>query len=326
MLRSTVPVGTTRNIICSILEETSGLRAGADFSLVFAPERTVQGDALRELRELPQVVGGLTANCASRAINFWSSLSPSVVSAESLEAAELIKLSNNAFRDHSFAFSNELALLASQYNINAFRLIESANSGYPRNKMPIPGPGVGGYCLTKDPLLYGLTSRDQISTSALSILGRDINVEAGLYPVKVVRSFAEKLNNPLDTLNILIIGVAFKGEPETNDTRGSSSLEVAHALQKENVSVRGWDAILSDETIANVGIEPAGDLAGAVQKADAVLILNNHRKNIQPGLFIQGDSKNPKLIFDGWNQLDPEEIERVPGLVYATMGYVSDIK
>ena len=110
MLRSTVPVGATRNIVRSILEEMSGLRAGADFSLVFTPERTVQGDALRELRELPQVVGGLTADCTSRAINFWSTLSPSVVTAESLEAAELIKLSNNAFRDHSFAFSNELAL------------------------------------------------------------------------------------------------------------------------------------------------------------------------------------------------------------------------
>lgn len=324
MLRSTLPVGATRNIVRGILEEASGLRAGTDFNLVFAPERTVQGDALRELRELPQVVGGLTSDCTSRAINFWSTLSPSVVSTESLEAAELIKLSNNAYRDHSFAFSNELALLASQYNINAFRLVEAANSGYPRNKLPIPGPGVGGYCLTKDPLLYGLTSRDQIETSALSVQGRGINVEAGLYPVRVVRAFAEKLDVPLSSLTVLIVGVAFKGEPETNDVRGASSLEVARTLLGEKVVVQGWDAILPEEIIAENGIEPVGSLATAVRKADVVLILNNHRRNVQPGLFVQGDLKTPKLVFDGWNQLDPEEIERVPGLVYATMGYMSD--
>ena len=324
MLRSTVPVGATREIVCPLLENKSGLRAGIDFSLVFTPERTVQGDALRELRELPQVVGGLTANCTNRAINFWSTLSPSVVTAESPEAAELIKLSNNAFRDYSFAFSNELALLADQYNINAFRLIESANSGYPRDQLPVPSPGVGGYCLTKDPLLYGLTERHQIRSSALSLLGRSINMEAALYPVKVLRSFAKNINRPLKMLNVLIIGLAFKGEPATNDVRGSSALEVARALDEESVTVCGWDAILSDEHIAETGIQPVQELTDGVRNADAVLILNNHRANVQPGLFVQNLQNRPKLVFDGWNQLDPEEIDRVPGLVYATMGYMGN--
>ncbi|HEX9659541.1 MAG TPA: CBS domain-containing protein, partial [Rhodothermales bacterium] len=53
MLRSTVPVGTTREIVLPILEKESGLQCGSDFYLSFAPERTIEGQALRELRTLP---------------------------------------------------------------------------------------------------------------------------------------------------------------------------------------------------------------------------------------------------------------------------------
>ena len=61
----------------------------------------------------------------------------------SIEEAELIKLANNTFRDLSFSFSNELGLICQKYNINAFDLVNSANSGYKRNQIPSPSPGVG---------------------------------------------------------------------------------------------------------------------------------------------------------------------------------------
>ena len=62
MLRSTVPVGTTRNIIIKILEKGSNLKAGKDFYVSFTPERTVEGNALYELRNLPQIIGGYSLN------------------------------------------------------------------------------------------------------------------------------------------------------------------------------------------------------------------------------------------------------------------------
>ena len=66
ILRSTVPTGTTREIVLPILEAESGLSAGRDFCLAFCPERTVEGRALRELRELPQIIGGLDAQSTER--------------------------------------------------------------------------------------------------------------------------------------------------------------------------------------------------------------------------------------------------------------------
>ena len=130
MLRSTVPVGTTRSLI-SILESNSGLVAGVDFHLAFTPERTVEGNALSEVTSLPQIVGGYTKKCTDLAVRFWQKIANNVVVVDSLEASELVKLINNSFRDLSFAFSNGVSLLCDQYNIDATRLILSANEGYP---------------------------------------------------------------------------------------------------------------------------------------------------------------------------------------------------
>ena len=129
MLRSTVPAGTTRDIVIPRLEELSGLSAGQHFHVAFAPERTIEGRAMQELRTLPQVVGGYTPACLRKGAQFWATLTSSVVQVASLEAAELVKLANNTFRDLSFAFANELALIADASNVDAFDLVRAANDG-----------------------------------------------------------------------------------------------------------------------------------------------------------------------------------------------------
>jgi UDP-N-acetyl-D-mannosaminuronic acid dehydrogenase len=123
-------------------------------------------------------------------------------------------------------------------------------------------------------------------------------------------------------MTVLIIGLAFKGEPETSDLRHSTSLEVARALKQRGVRIFGWDATVGDALLAEHGIEAVADLEEAFHRADATLILNNHRKNIPAGLFLRPIA-GKKLIFDGWGQLDPREIEQIPGLTYATMGYIT---
>ena len=320
MLRSTVPVTTTRKLFVPIIEELSSLTAGEDFSVGFTPERVVEGRALNELLTIPQVVGGLTKKCLTRASSFWSTVSTSVVKAPTLEAAELVKLANNTFRDISFAFANELALIADQHNINAFELIQAANEGYPRNPIPAPSPGVGGYCLTKDPVLLAQSTKSK--SKSLGMLARDTNAQAAGYPVNAVVRFSEATGLPVDKMTVLVIGLAFKGEPETTDVRGSTAVASAQKLREMGAAVLGWDAVVSGAVIRENGIAPVDDLRAAFAQADAILILNNHRKNTPTGLF---DNINgaKKLLFDGWGQLDAREIERMPGLTYATMGYMT---
>ena len=152
VLRSTVPTGTTREYFAPIIEKKTSMKAGVDFYMAFCPERTIEGRAMQELRTLPQIVGGFSDACLTKAVNFWSSLTPTVVQVGSLEAAELVKLANNTFRDVSFAFANELALMADKANVSASNLINAANEGYPRNPIPLPRSGCRRLLLDKRPL------------------------------------------------------------------------------------------------------------------------------------------------------------------------------
>ena len=107
ILRSTIPVGTTRKVLIPIIEKYSQLKCGEDFSISFAPERTAEGVALKELRENPQIIGGYDEKSSERTANFFNYFTNSIVNVPSLEAAEFCKLLDNAYRDHRFAFVNQ---------------------------------------------------------------------------------------------------------------------------------------------------------------------------------------------------------------------------
>ncbi len=323
LLRSTVPVGTTRNIVIPMIENISKLKAGEDFCIAFTPERTVEGNALKELRSLPQIIGGYTKKCSRQASSFWSSLSGSLVQVASLESAEIVKLANNTFRDLSFAFANQIALMSDKYNINAFELIGAANDGYPRNKIPFPSPGVGGYCLTKDPYLFGFDSSGKSLPNNLGIVGRDINNNAGLYPIKVLEKYSKLIKCSFKDFDVLIIGMAFKGIPDTTDLRGSVSVEIFNNLKDKVNSLSSWDAVVSYSSLKENNLNPISDLKIDINKFNVILILNNHSKNINFNPFIKVKSK--RLIFDGWHMLDSSEVEKVVGQTYSTMGYMTKI-
>ena len=322
LLRSTVPVGTTRELVVPLLEERSGLIAGDDFHVAFTPERTAEGVAMQELTSLPQVVGGLTDACASLAGSFWLTLTDSVVQVDGLEAAEIVKLVNNSFRDLSFAFSNGVALLADRYNLDARRLINAANEGYPRNPVPRPSPGVGGYCLTKDPWLYGSVD-PSAGHALLSAQGRAINADAARYPVHVLERWAARQGRSMAEMRVLLVGMAFKGWPATSDVRSSSSLVVAEELAARGCQLRVHDAVVDDETLTALGLS-ATTLSDGLSDADAVLILNNHPNNVVPDL-LPALSGRPTLLFDGWGMLDRREVEDHGRITYATLGYVTPV-
>ncbi|KAA3624575.1 MAG: nucleotide sugar dehydrogenase [Proteobacteria bacterium] len=321
-LRSTVPVGCTRQRFIRLLEQRSRLTAGVDFFVAFAPERTVEGEALKELRSLPQIVGGLSARCLEKAATFWSTVTNTIVRVDSLEAAEMVKLANNTFRDLSFAFANELAVLCDKHNLDAFAVVEAANEGYPRDRIPKPSPGVGGYCLTKDPLIYDRSIGDGETQRTLGYHGRAANERAAAYPRKVIEHWSASRESPLTELSVLCIGVAFKGYPETNDIRNSTALSFALWAAGAVLSLRVWDAVVSGEALVPHGLEFAEDIRAALAQADAIMLLNNHPAHKIIGVpRVLNEHRKPRLVFDGWHQLDRTELERIPGMTYATMGY-----
>ncbi len=320
VLRSTVSVGTCRELVIPALEETSKLTAGTDFFLAFTPERTIEGDALKELRTLPQIVGGLDQRSVDLASNFFRALTHQIITVNSLEEAEMVKLINNTFRDVTFAYSNELALICDGFNINSFEVIRAANEGYPRGKVPYPSPGVGGTCLKKDPHIFCESAKKVGFSPQLVSFGREINEKMINYVVdKINQHFTLKGKN-FSEGKIFIMGFAFKGQPETTDIRDSTTLDVVSLLSQHTKNIYGYDPIVPKETIEQLNVKFVNPEEG-FKDADCVLIMNNHPA--YSNLEIHNLTKLMKpngLFFDTWNIFSHKTFSEA-NIDYSTLGF-----
>lgn len=300
VIRSTIPIGSTRKVIAKIIEDNCGLEAGVDFNLAYCPERTVEGDAINELRKLPQLIGGYTPLCAEKAMNFFSVFVSSVVLMESLEACELAKLASNSYRDVIFGFANELSLIAQVWNIDINRMISEANSGYKRNSIPFPSPGVGGPCLTKDPyMLMKESSIDGVIQAA-----RRVNADIVEQTVKRLLNFA-KLRG---TKTLLCIGVAFKGEPATNDLRNSTAVEICRNLEQLGIQIFVHDLVVSKSAMIEESLIPLEH--NDLHLIEGLLILNNHKQNQEEAIkILSRDDTRIDWVFDPWSLLKSDDFE-----------------
>ena len=320
ILRSTVPVGTTRDIILPILEKESNLKGGEAFYLAFAPERTVQGKALEELRSLPQIIGGLNKRSLDVASNFFSNLNTTIARMSSLEAAEMVKLVNNAYRDVTFAFANELAVTCDHWGIDPVNVINAANQGYPRNNIPVPSPGVGGPCLKKDPYIYIESVNDLSFKGGLSLCSRKINDYMSLFVFNKIDLFIKQ--NKIDQdIKIFIVGFAFKGEPETSDVRDPTTVDLVKILKnKTDWHICGYDPVVSKDNVSRLDVAGCSIREG-FKGADCVLIMNNHRSYIDMDILGLLELMNrPALFLDAWSLFPHKEIESVKGIFYGGLG------
>jgi nucleotide sugar dehydrogenase len=321
MLRSTVPVGTTRGLVVPVLENHSGLKAGEDFFVSFAPERTAEGVALRELQSLPQVIGSISREGALDAVDFWTGVCGSVALAESLEEAEMVKLANNTFRDISFAFANELALLAGLFNVDSKHLISIANDGYPRSDIPFPSPGVGGYCLTKDPWLYHYSHTRDGKIKTLGSMAREVDQRVQEYPLACLTRYAKSCSRRLSDLRVLIIGIAFKGYPETSDMRGSISVNLLHSVRNLLESVTLMDFVVPSAELRELHDDVISFDELEIRNYDAIFLMNNHERNKEIEKLL--DKQATTFVFDGWGQLNKSYVLNNSNLAYVNMGFSS---
>jgi nucleotide sugar dehydrogenase len=316
VLRSTVPVGATREVVLPILERESGLRGGRDFHLSFAPERTAEGSALRELRSLPQIIGGLNPDSVEATTAIFRELAPDIIRVDSLEAAEMAKLVNNSFRDLIFAFANQVAQVAASFNLSAGEVIRAANRGYPRDPIPVPSPGVGGPCLTKDPYILASSAARAALDDTLFAQGRRVN--EAMHDLVAARVLGQLAAAGKDSrrASVLLCGLAFKGDPETGDLRNSSSLEIAARLRGQVGRLCGHDPVVAAEAIEAVGLEPV-PLPDGFTGMDAVLFLNNHPFYRKVDVFSMVRALTaPGIIFDGWNFFREEDVLQTGPAVY----------
>jgi UDP-N-acetyl-D-mannosaminuronic acid dehydrogenase len=313
VLRSTVPVGTSRGLVLGALRAQH-----PNPRVAFCPERTIQGRAFEELHRLPQVVGASSPEAAEAACELFSRLTPRLVEVSSLEAAEAIKLVCNAHTDLIYGFGNEVALMAEALGLDADELISSANLDYPRPDLSRPG-FVGGGCLTKDPYLLAHSAEQRDYTPSMVLAARRLNEAMPIHAARRVLDALSAQGVAAAESKILISGVAFKGDPETDDVRGAASRTIVEMLREEVAMLVGHDFTVSPEQIAAVGLEPVS-LEEGFDGARAVMVLTDHAGyRLLDLAALSRQMARPAVVFDAFGVIERPET-MVPGIAYLRLG------
>ncbi|MBM4125293.1 MAG: nucleotide sugar dehydrogenase, partial [Nitrospira sp.] len=314
--RSTVPIGTTRNVVLPELA-----KSGTRFSLAYCPERTIQGQALRELIELPQVVGALDRESAEAAESFFRRLQVRVVPISSLEAAEMVKLANNCHTDLIYGYGNEIASIAEGYHLDPLEIIRAANAGYPRPDLCKPG-FVGGPCLTKDPLLFAHSARERNYRPYLIKQARALNAGLPGRFAKQMFAMLQSAGIQLAQASVLVCGIAYKGSPVTDDMRGAASIPFIRKISQKVRSVWAHDFLVKPSTLCEIGARPVS-LQQGFRLADAVVFLTNHPDYEKLDLLpLLSRSRRPLVYLDAWRMHDARPELMQPGILYGGLGFV----
>ena len=273
ILQSTTFPGTTTGPFREVIER-SGLKAGVDFDLAFAPERVNPGDPASASKTVPRLVGATTPEATRRAAALLRNINDNVVELSSPDAAELAKLLENVFRNVNIAFVNQLALLCERMGLDVWEVINAAATK-PFGFMKFtPGPGVGGHCIPVDPYYLAWRAREFDFIDRFIELAGDINFAM---PRHVVDLVAEALNDrgkALKGAKVGILGVTFK--PNVRDARNSPAADVIAGIADRGADVRFHDPHVDGFTDA-AGTQRSGTaLDELLAWADAIVVVTPH--------------------------------------------------
>ncbi|HZA90091.1 MAG TPA: nucleotide sugar dehydrogenase [Solirubrobacterales bacterium] len=275
LLQSTTYPGTTEEIVLPILER-SGLTAGRDFFLGYAPERVDPGNERYTIHNTPKLVAGVTEECRRRTELLYRQIVDVVIPVSSTMVAETAKLHENTFRAVNIALANELALMCSRLGISVWEVIEAASTK-PFGFLPhYPGPGLGGDCIPVVPHFLAWRLREYGYSAQLIEAAHEVNAQM---PVFVVHKVADALNDarrPVNGSRVLLLGMAYK--PNVHDTRESPSLEVMRQLLERHAEVRYCDPWVDEielDGVRHVGVEWSPE---RLREADCVVVLTAHRR------------------------------------------------
>lgn len=295
ILRSTLPPKTTVDIVIPFLELNTSLIAGKDFGVAMCPERILEGKAVKELFELPEIIGGINDTCNKIVTELFKIINPEKQFLyTSPSGAELAKLFTNIYRYISFALSNEFAIWAETYGLDAAELIKIANHNYPRSNIPIPG-FVGGPCLSKD----GTFLDNNTTFSSIVSASWKLNESIPQHITNTIKNTTGKLFNK----KISVLGLSFKSG--SDDLRNSPSVKLTEILSSTGAKISIHDPYVKDTLT----------LEQVLDSPDIVIIATNHSefKNIAPMI----NKCNPQLIYDVWSIFKENDF---PNIKYIRFG------
>lgn len=242
ILESTSPVGTTEKIASWLADYRPDLTFPqangneSDIRIAYCPERVLPGHVITELVENDRIIGGMTEKCSEKAIELYNMFVEGEFYVTATRTAEMAKLTENASRDVSIAFANELSIICDQLDIDVWDLINVANR-HPRVNILKPGPGVGGHCIAVDPwfIVSAAPKHSKLIQTARAINDAKPAWVIEKLELKIVEYFSDHPSQKPSDLVVACYGLAFKAD--IDDLRESPALEILRRVTKINAGV-----------------------------------------------------------------------------------------
>ncbi|HDD63830.1 MAG TPA: UDP-glucose/GDP-mannose dehydrogenase family protein [Thermoprotei archaeon] len=321
VVRSTVPPGTTINIVGKTIEEISRKTMGRDFGLVMNPEFMREGNAIYDIFHPSRIIiGELDRRSGDKLLEIYRLLysdnMPPVVRT-SICNAELVKYAANAFLAMKVSFINLVARLAEHFPSGDVEEVAKAIGLDPRigSRFLRAGLGFGGSCLPKDTRAFIKILENLGEDPALLRAVLKINEDQ---PKRIVEK-AEKLIGSLSGKKVAVLGVAFK--PNIDDVRESQSLKLINELLARGAKVVAYDpvALKNAMHVLRDRIKYAGNIAEALTDADLAIIATewDEFKNLNPEAF-KKFMKTPAVV-DARRIYNPGEFIR-QGVLFEAVG------
>jgi UDP-N-acetyl-D-glucosamine dehydrogenase len=286
VLQSTTFPGTTNGPFREVLEK-SGLVAGRDFDLAFAPERVNPGDPGSSGRLIPRLVGGVTPDSTARAKQLFENINSTVIPLSSPDAAEMAKLLENVFRNINIAFVNQLALLCERMGLDVWEVIDAAATK-PFGFMAFrPGPGVGGHCIPVDPYYLAWRAREFDFVERFIELAGDINLAMPRHVVELAADALNERGRAIKGSRVGVVGVAFK--PDVQDARNTPAADVIALLAARGAAVSFHDPLVAELADAIGTVRHSVPLDELLSNSDLLVVLTPHRKLDWDAIYERAD-------------------------------------
>jgi UDP-N-acetyl-D-mannosaminuronic acid dehydrogenase len=291
ILESTSPVGTTEAVRDALEELRPDLKfphagnGAADVAIAYCPERVLPGRILVELIDNDRCIGGITPRCARKALAFYRSFVRGACITTTAKVAEMVKLSENAFRDVNIAFANELSLVSDKLGIDVWDVITLANR-HPRVNILTPGPGVGGHCIAVDPWFIVHSAPE---LTPLIRTARNVNDGKTDHVIARASALIEA-----EAGKVALLGLAFKAN--VDDFRESPAMKIAEVLAAkfgDRIAIVEPHVAALPKVLADTGAALI-DIDSALAECETMIVLVDH------DIFksVPAEERAGKIVYD----------------------------
>ena len=307
IIESTIAPLTMKDVVLPLLEQSSGKKVNIDFYLGNCPERVMPGKLLKNLRILSRVVGGMTPETAETMLALYRHIVQADLDPADCITAELVKTAENAYRDVQIAFANEVALICEAVGGDVWKVRELVNKS-PYRQMHLPGAGVGGHCIPKDPWLLAYSVKDKNVSLSIIPSARAVNDSMPLHMIELLEEALTTAGRKISGARVAVLGYAYL--EDSDDTRNSPSEVLVRRLRE-----LGANVVIHDPWAEGY----SGDPMICVKGCDAAVVMTAHSAYRTLDLHALKSALRLPVLIDGRHVFETSQAQAA-GLIYRGVG------